>query len=698
MNERLYRLLPAIHRSRDREVGEPLRALLAVVQAQVDALDADIRGLYDNWFIETCDEWVVPYLADLLGVRGLSTQASIVFSQRARVANTLRYRRRKGTLGALESLIRDVTGWPARAVEYSDLVGVTQHVEHPRVQAGGSLDVRILADPNVIGRGFDTIARTVHVGRIERREGRHNLGNVGVFLWRLASHRISNSPAGVIGDPEDGRCTFDPFGRDISLYTRMDVSTDGERTSDVRAAEAHVPGPIRRGALAADLNDHRAQLSAISADNTRYYGPERSLWIRIAGEPVRARDLIAADLSEWAEPEPDRVAVDVGSGRLLIGADLRVTMPGEAVYVDYHYGFSSNLGGGTYDRRASLSLSESQPWRLVVGPGGSVLTLADALQQWRQDGAPHGVIRILDSGLYHEALSLELPAGSRLTIEAADGARPCIRIQGELLISGPADPDRATVRLSGLSMEAVVRVQGAADIEVVHCTMVHGDASDAEHPVFVSQGDSERSSVTIEYSVLGPLSLDAGCGSLEVSDSIIGAALASSSPVVALSAQGALAGPVTSLKRCTILGRIELWTLVLASECVFTDSVTVERQQAGCVRYSYIPDGSRTPGRFRCQPELAVAEAERAVEPPSAGQLSLLKRRLIPRLTSVHFGEPGFCQLSEQCAIELRVGAEDGSEMGAFQHLQQSRRAANLRLVLREYLPATLAVGVFPVT
>jgi hypothetical protein len=31
----------------------------------------DVDGLYDDWFVETCAEWVLPYIGDLLGVQGL---------------------------------------------------------------------------------------------------------------------------------------------------------------------------------------------------------------------------------------------------------------------------------------------------------------------------------------------------------------------------------------------------------------------------------------------------------------------------------------------------------------------------------------------------------------------------------------------------------------------------------------------------
>src|SRR5215210_861029 len=72
MNEqidRLYDLLPVVHRRRDSEQGWPLRALLQVIAEQVNIVEDDIRQLYENWFIETCQDWVVPYIADLVGYR-----------------------------------------------------------------------------------------------------------------------------------------------------------------------------------------------------------------------------------------------------------------------------------------------------------------------------------------------------------------------------------------------------------------------------------------------------------------------------------------------------------------------------------------------------------------------------------------------------------------------------------------------------
>ena len=110
--QRLYDLLPAVYRQRDTEGNESLRDLITILGEQAQVLEEEIERLYRNWFIETCDDWVVPYLGDLIGVSPTSARQ---LSTRAEVANTLGYRRRKGTLAVVEQLARDVTGLPARA-------------------------------------------------------------------------------------------------------------------------------------------------------------------------------------------------------------------------------------------------------------------------------------------------------------------------------------------------------------------------------------------------------------------------------------------------------------------------------------------------------------------------------------------------------------------------------------------------------
>src|SRR5262249_50569973 len=63
----LYNLLPAVYRERDAALNYPLRGLLGLIGSQAALLDADIAQLYNNLFIETCADWVIPYIGDLVG-------------------------------------------------------------------------------------------------------------------------------------------------------------------------------------------------------------------------------------------------------------------------------------------------------------------------------------------------------------------------------------------------------------------------------------------------------------------------------------------------------------------------------------------------------------------------------------------------------------------------------------------------------
>src|SRR5436190_11177549 len=153
--DRLYQLLPAVYRLRDADRGYPLRGLLRVISEQVNLVDADIAGLYENWFIETCQDWVVPYVGELIGYNPLAeggetadvrtprgrARERILISRRE-VANTIHYRRRKGTLALLEDLAMAVARWPARAVEFYRLLGWTQNVNALQLKRGRTVDLR----------------------------------------------------------------------------------------------------------------------------------------------------------------------------------------------------------------------------------------------------------------------------------------------------------------------------------------------------------------------------------------------------------------------------------------------------------------------------------------------------------------------------------------------------------------------------
>jgi hypothetical protein len=278
--DRLYELIPVVHRIRDAERGYPLRALLRVIGEQVDVIEDDIAQLYDNWFIETCEDWVVPYIGDLIGYRPLhdagvagkelAEPATLKYNRilipRQDVASTLSSRRRKGTLALLELLANNVAGWPARAVEFYALLGWSQHLNHRRLSRGKTVDLRNASDLDLIGSPFEHFAHTVDVRRIisHRSPGRYNIPAVGLFVWRLKTYSLTHTPAHCMESAGPQCFTFNILGNDTQLYAKPWL--DAEPTHI--AEEINLPVPIRRRAL-----EVRTSLRPLGDDSL-----ERLLW------------------------------------------------------------------------------------------------------------------------------------------------------------------------------------------------------------------------------------------------------------------------------------------------------------------------------------------------------------------------------------------------------------------------------------
>ena len=67
----LYGCCPRSTACATTQQGEPLRALLALIARELGALEENLEQLYDDQFIETCADWVAPYIGDLIGYRPL---------------------------------------------------------------------------------------------------------------------------------------------------------------------------------------------------------------------------------------------------------------------------------------------------------------------------------------------------------------------------------------------------------------------------------------------------------------------------------------------------------------------------------------------------------------------------------------------------------------------------------------------------
>jgi len=704
-SDRLYNLLPVLYRLRDADQGQALRALLAVIDGSLAGVEADIAGLYDNWFIETADEWVVPYIGDLLGVRGLNTIPSPAFSQRSYVANTLFYRRRKGTASVLGRLAADVTGWAAQAVELFERLQTTQYMNHVRLNniTPNLRDVNAL---NLLGSPFESSAHTADVRHISDRRGKYNIPNIGLFLWRLQNYPLEQVVARQAAAPHAYGYHFSPLGNPAPLF--------GFPGQAGFPPEQTVPAPIRPYDFFQDLQAYAGLTDP--PGNSRYYGPARSLQVVKDGSPVPPGSILCKDLRGWDRPPAGRVAVDVSLGRLTFAPGEE---PNGGVIVSYNYGFSADLGGGPYDRRERIPSVQFPVIEFPVGPGKTYADLAAAQAAWNV-ARPPAVWRIYDSSDYDASLSIDLPDGGALTIDCENGQRPTLRNAVPLTVRSSAASSALTpaFSLAGLVVEGSLQIGGRISLTLADCTLVPGGALDEDgdpvNPNTASltavsldgQGlDLADTLVTVSRCILGPLELPDGLQGLTVSDSILDAplpkgAVVPSRSALAGDAAAGLAGPVTSLDRVTVFGSVRVRELSLASNCIFVQPVIAERRQVGCVRFSYIPDGSATPRRFRCQPDLAIAARKQQLDPvalPLAEQTAI-ENRLVPQFTALGYGLPAFAQLGAACADELKTGAEDGSEMGAFSLLQQPQRLQNLQVALGEYLRFGLEAGIFFVT
>jgi hypothetical protein len=751
--DRLYELLPAIYRQRDAEQGLPLQALLRVIAEQVEVVEDDIARLYDNWFIETCEDWVVPYIGDLIGYRPVheagepgdvktaaEVQLNKILIPRRDVANTLGDRQRKGTLALLERLARDVAGWPAREVELYRHLSFTQHLNHRRRHRGGTVDVRRGEALARIDGPFAELAHAVDVRRVasSRTPGRSGLAGVELFLWRLRSYSITQAPAYCDEEVAPNCYTASVLGNDTQLFLRPQPES---APTDV-AAERNLPVPLGRRAFAARKSE--------------YYGAGRSLqiWIgepepaaapaamagqapaaaagpsappapvaapaaapaaapgepnRVVLRPVLESEIVVADLTGWQyQPLKGQVAVDPRLGRIAFPPR---QLPPKGVWVSYHYGFSADLGGGEYERPLL------QPAGAVVYPvgeqAGQSATIREALQKWAGDQAKplHAVVEVTDNRVYVEQLAIELQPGETLQLRAARQRRPVLR----LLDWQTSLPDSLTVKggagsaftLDGLLVTGrSVQLQGdLAAVTLRHSTLVPGWGLTGDcTPRRPAEPSLElvdlAGRVAIEHCILGAIQVvrnEVATDPLpiRICDSILDA---TSRERVALGTLGhAVAHVRLTVARSTVFGQVQVHALELGENSLLTGRLLVARRQVGCLRFSSYVPGSRTPRRYGCQPDGAeqAAAAGLAVADAAARELAAerARERVLPRFRSMRYGSPGYGRLADGCAEEIRRGADDESEMGAFHDLYEPQRAANLRARLAEYTPAGLDAG-----
>src|SRR5919112_712592 len=95
--EKLWQLVPEVYRHEDGLAANPgvLRRLVELIGDEVARSRRSIDRLWEDQHIETCDDWAVPYIGDLVGARLVS--ANDRRARRVDVAQAIKFRRRRGT-------------------------------------------------------------------------------------------------------------------------------------------------------------------------------------------------------------------------------------------------------------------------------------------------------------------------------------------------------------------------------------------------------------------------------------------------------------------------------------------------------------------------------------------------------------------------------------------------------------------------
>lgn len=768
--EKIWDWIPSVYKDEDGLAAKPdvLRSMVQILARHAAIARRSIDRLWDDQFIELCDDWAIPYIGDLVGTRLVHE-----LNRRGRridVARTIFYRRHKGTPLVLEILIQDITGWEGTVVESFSRLARTRHRLDPepaelegfvsRTPPGGWAKLKSARGAELVNGPFDEFFHTPDFRQLRGNLGRYNIPKLNFHLLRLLPFEVNFATPANLGE---GRFIFDPSGRDISLF-RPDQRWGHQKCRSPR--EWELPAPIScrllgeaRYMITAELIDDLVKLGLsqpAAEELTHYVGSLFRNEARLR-ETIESLDesaailelfdsLLAGALTEDSPKahlltnpiQTDRSAVAVAKGSDINaptiehqqiapgnlddwGASLGMLSPEKILVIDpergrfwfptspdenekvwvpvYHFGFSGNIGAGTYDRRNTIVTHG------VTGIPNDGNTNPGPIPMSVPSSPVSGVFQFDDSKTY-------LPDNNitgivKVTFQTANFKRPFVK----RIVSGntewmfaaqpkddvpPGKPEpEANLRfltLEGLwigieqedatavpalcpPVASALVLEGVYDQVIIrHCTLDPGGEKSRIDPghcqpipyvrVFVRGNVKE---LIIESSILGSIVEDEGSSTrgtirkLILRDSIV----QSIDPT--LPAIQTELGEV-KMQRITVFGDVKVNRLD-ASEALIQGIVRVTNDQHGCFRFSATNDDpqKRLPPQF-----------ESHLFAPKILNHFFVSRR---------FGDPGYGQLSESAPEKIVRGAENRSEIGAFSSLLNPIKQNDLRAKANEFMP-----------
>lgn len=702
--EKLWDWIPAVYRNADGEETAHKHVLRALIQAIGEHAAVARRGIdrvWENQSIEYCDDWAVALIGELVGTR--MVPALNRRGRRVDVARTIHYRRRSGTLHVLNQLILDIAGWDGVVVEAFRTLGRTHHALDPlpihrgrytHTPQGGTADLRRQRGAELVDGPWDEYFHHADLRPNRGRDGLRSIRGLDIHLYRQRAYRVEGvTPYSISAE----KWTFDPSGRDTPLfmpahrpYEPCEARNEWDVAGPIRCrllghaeyvindavltALGALPALARAELLTmrglrfrdevrlrqtmaaaangatflADANFHALLRHGIVDDCGKAVLVRSWRALRISNiyddDQIAAERIVAGNLADWALPLlPDKVvAVDPVRGRLWFpgGAPEGMSVP------LYHYGFTGDLGAGTYDRRRSLRSPSTDEY------SAGVFT----------DPAADGVYTFLDSATYTVE---DVGFVHDLTLQAASLQRPYLRC---------ATAEGTPWKISSTGADAELVLEGLwygggklildgdfKKVTIRHCTLDPGGAranASSLHAANIVVTGGTISELVIESTIFPGVSYGVGGSVVELKlfDCIAASAIAGD----AINVPGA----AITMQRCT-LAILVSGLRIDASEVLAQQPISVVDHQSGCVRYSVLAPYSHTPPIYR-------------------GRLEKVDNHWF---TSRRFGDPGFFALSETAPGFVTRGAENGSELGAFSGLIDPLKHDSLRTKVHEFMP-----------
>jgi hypothetical protein len=735
--EKLWDLVPDIYRYED-GLGTPpavLRSIIELLAEQAAIVRRSNDRVWEDQYIELCNEWAVPYIGALVGTRMLSDKNKR--GRRVDVAKTIYYRRRKGTPKVLEELISDISGWDGIMIENFHRLGRAHHgLDALPVPFAGRLtgtfpegwaDLRDAGGSELADGPFEEYFHTADMRFAKGLDGRYGIMKLSFYLYRLKYYEIENVTP--FRDGANLLFTFDPSGRDIHLFQPRNRPPDWDNWHP--ALEWELPAPIRcrllgdaqyliTGAviqqIAADPLPTPPLTAAQSADLQKLYGwPFRDeAQIKAVFISFPSLKTIAIDVTNNFFSLILKYAIVVCGKSQLLPSAISVTTTTFAGGIPVERMISANLSNTTAAYIASLAASSFNKVIAIDPERGRFMFLDPAADVTGLSATYYmGFSAPLGAGTYSRSVAtlgtpnVPLSGGGAITI--AD-----LPLNGFLQINDNATygPVVDPAAFQTLVIQSADQTRPYIQISKTNWTFQAGPGTTAElildglwignlaaDPPVASQFNIVLSGDFAKV-IIRNCTLDPGG-----STNILGQAI---NPVSIL-VQGnidqfciinSITGPISILQGTGEVENLSVCDSIIQSitagvPALEMDSgktsicrttifgmLTVDHLEASEIIVTGLSTVSDT--QDGCLRFSAVPFISRV---PHPYECLLYNGSSASWFNSSRFGDSSYAQLSDVAPAKISQGGEDGCEMGAFSNLLNPFRLHDLQAKVQEYMP-----------